>query len=72
MSNNIDDGFFKPESSNKIDYLTVKDRSQISKKEATITNDSVLNQLQNLDISLESKKFLLSSKLGGGEDINVE
>ena len=50
----------------------MKDRSQITKQEASFTNDSVLNQLQNLDMSLQSKKFLLSSKMGGGEDIDVE
>lgn len=75
-SANIDEGFFKPEPENKVDYLTVKEKSQLSKKDGpgTTTNDSLINQMQNLDISHESKKFLMSSRYGKNaeEEVNME
>lgn len=68
-SANIDEGFFRPDAANKIDYLTVKERSNITKKEGTITNESIQN-LINLDTqSQESKKFLSRY---GADDVDVE
>ena len=42
-SANIDEGYFKPDQTNKIDYLTVKEKSNMTKKEKTLTNDSMIN-----------------------------
>lgn len=59
--------------------MTVKDRSDKSKKEgavggpvATLTNDSFVLPYQNLDVSAESKKFLTSRHNGNDEVIDVE
>lgn len=73
-SANIDEGYYMPDRTNKIDYLTVKEKSQASKKEGTVaTNDSMMKHLQELDISQESKKFLMTSRYGNTEDpVNLE
>ena len=79
QSTNIYEGFFTPNPTNKIGYMTVKDRSDKSKKEAvvggpagTLTNDSFVLPYQNLDISAESKKFLNSRYNGNDDVINME
>lgn len=72
----IDDVFYKPHVASKMDYLHLKE-DKLKKDIAsiggggTITNDSMIQQIQNLDISTESKKFL-SSRHGPHEDVNLE
>lgn len=83
-STNIDEGFFTPNSLNKIGYLAPKDRSDKKQKEvvkvddrpANVNNESLSYPYQNLDISTESRKFLASrhnnNNNNNDEVINME
>ena len=60
-STGVDDGFQKPK----------KDIGSIVGS-GTITNDSMMQQIQNLDISSESKKFLSSRQEPNQSDANLD
>ena len=46
--------------------------ASIEEMGGTITNDSMIQQIDNLDISAESKKFLSSKFVNDNDGVNLE